>query len=110
MQTFENATKFPPLPEGEGRGEGEGDVIISHVSKILRDQGFSNSVSTWRSILFVALALLSGCVTPSMQTKSPASPMKPRISVITLGVADLTRAYHFYKDGLGFPTKMTPDG
>jgi len=36
--------------------------------------------------------------------------MEPRISVITLGVSDLGRSFHFYKDGLGFPTKMTPDG
>lgn len=38
------------------------------------------------------------------------APMEPRISVITLGVADLHRSFRFYKDGLGFPTKMTPDG
>lgn len=31
--------------------------------------------------------------------------MKPRISVITLGVDDLERSLKFYKDGLGFPTK-----
>lgn len=30
--------------------------------------------------------------------------MKPRISVITLGVDDLTRAVHFYRDGLGLST------
>jgi hypothetical protein len=31
--------------------------------------------------------------------------MKPRISVITLGVADLERSLAFYRDGLGFPTQ-----
>ena len=31
--------------------------------------------------------------------------MKPRISVLTLGVADLERAVSFYRDGLGFPTE-----
>ncbi|MBN2476136.1 MAG: VOC family protein [Pirellulales bacterium] len=36
--------------------------------------------------------------------------MEPRISVVTLGVADLDRSYRFYKDGLGLPTKMKPDG
>src|SRR5579859_2403439 len=41
---------------------------------------------------------------------SKLSPMEPRISVVTLGVADLNRSFKFYKDGLGFPTKMTPDG
>lgn len=30
--------------------------------------------------------------------------MKPAISVITLGVANLDRAVSFYRDGLGFPT------
>ena len=30
--------------------------------------------------------------------------MEPRISIITLGVADLGRAVRFYRDGLGFPT------
>lgn len=29
--------------------------------------------------------------------------MKPRITVITLGVADLDNAVRFYADGLGFP-------
>lgn len=31
--------------------------------------------------------------------------MKPRISVITLGVDDLERALCFYRDGLGLPTE-----
>lgn len=31
--------------------------------------------------------------------------MKPRITVITLGVDDLERAVHFYRDGLGLPTQ-----
>lgn len=31
--------------------------------------------------------------------------MKPRISVLTLGVEDLERALAFYRDGLGFPTE-----
>jgi catechol 2,3-dioxygenase-like lactoylglutathione lyase family enzyme len=31
--------------------------------------------------------------------------MKPRITVITLGVDDLERAVRFYRDGLGLPTK-----
>jgi catechol 2,3-dioxygenase-like lactoylglutathione lyase family enzyme len=30
--------------------------------------------------------------------------VKPRITVITLGVDDLERAVHFYRDGLGFKT------
>lgn len=31
--------------------------------------------------------------------------MKPRITLITLGVDDLDRALHFYRDGLGFPSE-----
>ena len=31
-------------------------------------------------------------------------PMKPRISVITLGVNDLEKSLTFYRDGLGLPT------
>ena len=30
--------------------------------------------------------------------------MEPRISIITLGVSDLTRSVIFYRDGLGLPT------
>lgn len=30
--------------------------------------------------------------------------MKPHLSVLTLGVADLERAVRFYQDGLGLPT------
>lgn len=31
--------------------------------------------------------------------------MKARVTMITLGVDDLERAYRFYRDGLGFPSK-----
>lgn len=31
--------------------------------------------------------------------------MKPRITVITLGVEDLDASLRFYRDGLGFPTQ-----
>jgi hypothetical protein len=35
--------------------------------------------------------------------------MDPRITVITLGVADLDRSLTFYRDGLGFPVYETYD-
>ncbi len=35
--------------------------------------------------------------------------MEPRISIITLGVADMPRAIRFYRDGLGFPTSAKDD-
>ena len=34
--------------------------------------------------------------------------MQPRISIITLGVADLARSYRFYAEGLGLPTTRDP--
>ncbi len=34
--------------------------------------------------------------------------MKPRISMITLGVADLPRSIEFYEKGLGFPRLESP--
>jgi catechol 2,3-dioxygenase-like lactoylglutathione lyase family enzyme len=58
-------------------------------------------------VAFCVGLTLTGCVT---HPKTGSSRMEPRISVITLGVSDLQRSYHFYKDGLGFPTKMSPDG
>jgi catechol 2,3-dioxygenase-like lactoylglutathione lyase family enzyme len=36
--------------------------------------------------------------------------MKPKISLITLGVADLARSLAFYRDGLGFPTHQYKPG
>ena len=35
--------------------------------------------------------------------------VEPRISLVTLGVADLERSFRFYKDGLGLPTTRTPE-
>lgn len=35
--------------------------------------------------------------------------MEPRVSLITLGVADLDRSLKFYRDGLGLPTTWTGD-
>lgn len=34
--------------------------------------------------------------------------MKPRISMITLGVEDLAKSIKFYRDGLGFPQMESP--
>ncbi|MEZ5628151.1 VOC family protein [Denitromonas sp.] len=34
--------------------------------------------------------------------------MKPRISMITLGVRDLAASIHFYEEGLGFPRMASP--
>src|SRR5918999_922740 len=39
------------------------------------------------------------------QSQTGSHTMKPRITLITLGVDDLERAVTFYRDGLGLPTK-----
>ena len=36
--------------------------------------------------------------------------MKPRISMITLGVSDLARSIKFYEEGLGFPRMESDPG
>ena len=36
--------------------------------------------------------------------------MKPRISIVTLGVSDLEASVRFYRDGLGLPAKDYEDG
>jgi len=36
--------------------------------------------------------------------------MEPRITLVTLGVADLERSIRFYRDGLGLPKRPGPDG
>ena len=36
--------------------------------------------------------------------------MKPKVSIITLGVADLPASVSFYRDGLGFPAPNYNDG
>ena len=36
--------------------------------------------------------------------------MKPKISFVTLGVADVARSVAFYRDGLGFPTHNYNEG
>jgi uncharacterized protein len=35
--------------------------------------------------------------------------MEPRITLVTLGVADLARSIRFYRDGLGLPQRETPE-
>lgn len=35
--------------------------------------------------------------------------MRPRLTVISIGVADLARSVEFYRDGLGFPLRDEPD-
>jgi catechol-2,3-dioxygenase len=46
---------------------------------------------------------------PPVRSHARMRPMEPRISLITLGVADLGRSYRFYKEGLGLPTTRSPE-
>lgn len=36
--------------------------------------------------------------------------MKPKISIVTLGVSDFQKSFEFYHTGLGFPTHKYKDG
>jgi uncharacterized protein len=38
------------------------------------------------------------------EASAPEKPLKPRITMLTLGVDNLERAVRFYRDGLGFAT------
>src|SRR3546814_14042856 len=44
-------------------------------------------------------------LTPVRHPESGHAPMKPRITVITIGVDDLEVSLRFYRDGLGFATE-----
>src|SRR5690606_36666266 len=45
------------------------------------------------------------CSHPRELTRDVEKPVKPRITVITIGVDDLERSLRFYRDGLGLPTE-----
>jgi hypothetical protein len=47
-------------------------------------------------ILLTAILLLT--------TMKPVQKMEPRFTVLTIGVDDLEKSLHFYRDGLGLPT------
>lgn len=68
-----------------------------------------NTLSMCSILIGAALAV---CIPAANGEDAPSKSfaMEPRISVITLGVADVGRSYRFYKEGLGFPTNMKPDG
>ena len=49
--------------------------------------------------------LTLGSTTKAREEGKNISPMKPRITVITLGVENLEASLSFYRDGLGLPTR-----
>lgn len=61
---------------------------------------------THRNSLLLALAIVA-LVRTALGTSQtgPRVIMKPRVQVITLGVANLERSLTFYRDGLGLATK-----
>jgi uncharacterized protein len=66
----------------------------------------------FKAMPLTAAVLAFCCMSCSESNKKKENKMTtdPRINVATLGVTDVQRSFHFYKDGLGFPTKMNPDG
>jgi predicted lactoylglutathione lyase len=44
-----------------------------------------------------------GCRSEGFKTINEVVPLKPKVSLITLGVRDLRKSMRFYHDGLGFP-------
>ena len=61
-----------------------------------------------RRLLLPALAALVAAPAPAAPLPKAEPVMEPRITLVTLGVADLPRAIAFYRDGLGW--SMTNDG
>src|SRR3972149_898980 len=81
---------------------------------LIQGKWSKNTMKNYRikAILLSATALAYCCIgysEPKTNNEEKMT-MEPRISVITLGVSDLQRSFRFYKEGLGFPTKMSPDG
>src|SRR5262245_29813732 len=72
--------KRPCTPAAEAAGTSVGTGALPHFGKVTRR--FLGSGRTCRSEM-----------------------MKPRVTLITLGVADLEASLRFYRDGLGLPTK-----
>lgn len=64
----------------------------------------------WPHLLLIHLGLWNLCPAETTNEKSMETTITAGIHVITLGVSDLERSFLFYKDGLGLPTKMNPDG
>jgi len=56
----------------------------------------------------LCVAVLVCCQTTSDRERT--TPFVPGVHVVTLGVSDLQKSFSFYRDGLGFLTKMTSEG
>jgi len=80
-------------------------------SWLVRDVGMNHmkAARIFHSIFLTAASLGLARSSAGADAASKVPAMEPRICVFTLGVADLNRSFRFYKEGLGFPTKMAPD-
>src|SRR5690242_3232107 len=94
------------MPSGDPRGTccNGGCVLFRHRDLVTRRQ-----LTAMISSLLASFALPS-CfgVAPKGEKANSSRPekrMKPRITMLTLGVDDLERSVKFYRDGLGFPTE-----
>lgn len=55
--------------------------------------------------IIVCLTMMIAFSSSGQQKSKTDLPMKPRFTVLTLGVDDLEKSFKFYTEGLGFPTK-----
>ncbi len=104
-----------PHPHSESEPAHVEDLVCRHLVKIPRPGVRSSGgvepgrktnqipaepdLPAWRSSYAVACG----------RDHSDDDAVEPRVSLITLGVADLERSYRFYRDGLGLPTTRGPD-
>lgn len=58
-------------------------------------------------VSIVVAVLFAGTIELTSHTKPD---MEPRISIVTLGVSDLSRSIEFYRDGLGLPLQNDGEG
>jgi uncharacterized protein len=57
-------------------------------------------------LLFIAIAICTGAALQNINKQNNSvGHMEPRFTILTLGVDNLERSLHFYRDGLGFPSQ-----
>jgi len=96
-----------------GKGRETPEILFSLIKLTFPTDSLDRKEAMRKDIIIAAGLCVAALFIISMsraEGKTGQNAMEPRISVVTLGVADLPRSYLFYKSGLGFPTKMTPDG
>jgi len=57
-------------------------------------------------LLFITIAICAGAALQNINKQNNSvEHMEPRFTILTLGVDDLERSLHFYRDGLGLPSQ-----